>query len=158
MKKIIILSIILNSFLIFSQEDSLLTRNQFNVSELKFIKEVYEWQKEDVLIINFRQPSSNCHYNNNENIEQSLTWWNDFYKQFDLANKKNIFIYSDKKAAENVINNKNYFSDKNDFFYNKLFKNDNSCYGIIIINKEGKYNIQNGEYTLNQIQNLIDNL
>jgi hypothetical protein len=157
MKKILFLFITLNSFLSFSQEDSLI-KKQFNETELEFIKKTYKWKKEEILIICFTQPSKNCHYDNNKNIKKYESRWEDFYKGFDLKNKKKIYIYSDKEASKKIIDNKKQFNDNEDFFYNKLFKNDNYCHGVVVINKEGKYNFKSGEYMPKEIQSLIDSL
>ena len=155
MKKIIVLLIPLNSLLIFSQKNSLLTKNQFTESELNFIKETYKWEKEKILIIKFTQPSKNCHYNNNKSIKKYESRWDN---GINLKKKKTIHIYSDQEASKDVIDNKKQFNDKDDFFYNKFFINDKYCYGVVVINKKGKYGYKSGEYSIEDIKKLIQNL
>ncbi len=158
MKKTLALIITLYSISSYCQQDSLGLKKQFNETELSFIKEIYNWQEEEILIINFRQPSKNCHYDNNVNVEKHTYWWDNFYKDFDLKSKKNIYVYSDKEAANKVIDNKKHYPDNDDFFYNKLFKNDNYCYGIVAINKDGKFVYKSGEYLIEEVAKLINTL
>ncbi|TYA53216.1 hypothetical protein FVF61_11245 [Formosa maritima] len=134
------------------------TNEKLSEEHLKFVIENYQWNSEDVMIINFRQPKSSCHYDNYENLKQSSDWWTEFYSEMDLENIHNIFVYSDSNKAKAVIDSKNYFSDINNFFLENFFVKNRSCFGILVINKDGDFKKKSGEYTQEDIIELVKNL
>jgi len=124
-------------------------------TQLKFIKEKYKWNSENILIINFVQSSKNCFYDNNANLDNSAKWWKKFYIKIDLSNVSNIYIYSDKISAKKVIDYETKFEDYDDFLLNNFFNIKKECYGILVINSIGEYEIEEGEYSEKQVENFI---
>jgi hypothetical protein len=132
-------------------------KNVLTESQLKFIKEKYNWKSEKLLIVNFVHSNENCFYDNNSNLENSIAWWEKFYSKIDLNNILNIYTYSDKIAAKDLIDLKTKFQDYDDFFLRNFFIK-KECYGVLLINSIGEYEIHEGEYSNSQINNFIKKL
>ena len=143
---------ILMSFTQFGNKD-ILTELQ-----MKFIKEKYNWKSEEILIINFLQPKENCFYNNNENPKSSIKWWKKFYSNINLNNVSNIYVYSDKISAKNIIDSKTRFEDYNNFLLNNIFNIKKECFGVLVVNNLGEYEVVEGEYSQKQVETLIKKL
>ena len=155
MKKLILLSIISIMIMSFHQIEN---KKSLTETQLNYIKEKYKWNSENILIINFVQSSKNCFYDNNKNLDESYKWFEKFYSKINLENVLNIYVYSDKKSAKKVINNETKFEDYEDFLLNNFFKIKKECYGLLVINSSGEYEILEGEYTEIQVENYIKNL
>lgn len=126
--------------------------------QLKFIKENYNWKSEEILIINFLQAKENCFWNNNENPNSSIKWWEKFYSNINLKNISNIYVYSDKISAKNIIDSKTRFEDYNNFLLNNFFNIKKECFGVLVINSLGEYEVAEGEYSEKQVETLIKKL
>ena len=154
MKKIIILFILV--FLsqnIFSQE-KLLPKNQ-----MVSIKYEYDWKNEDFLVVNYRMPNDYCPYENYSGLEKSYLWVKkSILDRVAEKNSRNIFIYADKLAAKKILDFKTHYDDIGHYFLKTFFDKKGSCYGVLVINKAGKYNYIIGEYSHIDIQNLMDSL
>lgn len=155
MKKIILLLILFVSLLSFDKSNK---NEKFTESQLTFIMENYNWKSEELLIVNFRQPSSRCHYDNYRNLNKPSKWWTDFYTKINLKNIKNIFVYSDQLKAKKIIDSKSHFADSNSFFLSRVFSKDKTCYGIIVINNDGEFRKKAGEYMPKDVERLISEL
>ena len=156
MKKIIMLFFISLGIMSFKNNKEKISNGNLTEIQLNFIKENYNWNSEDIIIVNFRQPRANCFYDNYKDLNNSVSWWNSFYSIINLKNTLNIFVYSNKKAALNVIDSKTHFEDKNNFFLNTFFYDGRECYGLLVINKLGYYKQINGEYSENEVTNFIE--
>jgi hypothetical protein len=152
MKKSFLLSLILLVSMSFNPFES---QKVITPSQLKFIKEKYKWNSEGLLIINFVQPNQNCFYDTNSNLENSIKWWEKFYSKIDLTNVKNIYVYSDKISAKKIIDFQTKFEDYNDFLLRNFFNIKKECYGILVLNSKGEYEILEGEYSEKQVENFI---
>lgn len=75
-----------------------------------------------------------------------------------LENVHNIFVYSDSNKAKEVIDSKNHFSDIDNFFLDNFFIEDKTCFGILIINKNGNVQKKSGEYIQKDILKLMKKL
>ena len=126
-------------------------KSSLSSEQLNFIKEKYNWNNQEFLIINFRLPKESCHYDNYRNLKNSKKWWTEFYSDVELSDSRNIFIYSDSVKAKKVIDGKFGFPDYDDFFSNSIFLNDKACYGLIVINQKGDFYKKAGEYQLNEV-------
>jgi hypothetical protein len=155
MKKIIFLSLISMIIMSFCQNENKKTLTE---SQLKFIKEKYKWNSEDLLIINFVQPNKNCFYENNGNLENSIKWHQKFYSKINLNNVLNISVYSDKISARKIIDSETKFEDYDDFLLRNFFSLKKECYGVLVVNSKGEYEIQEGEYSEKQVENFIKTL
>ncbi|WP_324027444.1 hypothetical protein QSV08_05900 [Maribacter sp. BPC-D8] len=158
MKKIIILLILSVGFLSFNEDCINLNNEKLTEAQLSFIMESYDWKSERLLIVNFRQPRTSCHYNNYQNLKKSAKWWTEFYSKMEIANIRNIFVYSDNLKANKVIDSENHFDDINNFFLNKVFTKDKTCYGLIVINKKGEFRKKAGEFMQKDIEEFITQL
>ena len=151
MKRIIFLVLISSIITSFNRTEN---KKLITESQLKFIKEKYKWNSENLLVINFVQAKKNCFYDNNSNLANSLTWSKKFYSKINLDNILNIYVYSDKKSAKTVIDSKTKFEDFDDFLLNNFF-NKRDCYGILVINSNGEYEIKEGEYLESDVERFI---
>lgn len=158
MKKNILIFFISLGIMSFKYNEEKINNGKLTEIQLNFVKENYNWNSEDIIIVNFRQPKTNCFYDNYKNINNSVSWWKSFYSKMNLKNTLNIFVYSDKHAAKNVIDSKAHFEDKNNFFLNIFFFSENECYGLLIINKLGYYQQKNGEYSEYDVTSSIESI
>jgi hypothetical protein len=151
LKKTLFITLFFSITLSFSQTEN----KKITASQLKFIKEKYNWNTERVLIINFTQSNENCFYDNNRNLENSINWWNKFYSKIDLTNVLNIYVYSDKISATKLIDAQTKFEDYEDFIWTNFFKYNKECYGLLIINFNGEYKIERGEYSEREVEKYL---
>jgi hypothetical protein len=154
MKKLVILTLlVLFVENVFSQEN-VLPKNQ-----LISIKNEYDWKKEDYIIINYRMPIQNCPYDSYSNLDKTALWLQkSVYGRVTVENYRNIFVYADKLAAKKILDFKTHYDDIGHYFLKTFFDIKGSCYGVLVINKEGKYNYIIGEYSHIDIHNLVDSL
>lgn len=155
MKRIIyllIISTILISFSPFKKEKKL------TELQLTFIKEKYKWDMEELLIINFKQPNRNCFWKNNDHPEEGIEWWNKFYSKINLTNISSIFVYSDKVSAKVIIDSKTRFEDYDNFLLTHFFNKKKDCFGVMVINSLGEYELAEGEYTEKEVEKMIKKL
>ena len=154
MKKIVVLLILVFfSDNVFSQENTL-PNNQ-----MVSIKDEYDWKKEDYIVINYRMPNEYCPYDSYTNLEKSYAWFQkEIYAKVTVKNYRNIYMYADKLPAKKILDFKTHYDDIGHYFLKKIFDKKGSCYGVLVINKAGKYNYIIGEYSHIDVQNLIDSL
>lgn len=127
--------------------------------KLETLKHVYKWNDEKILIVNFYWPKNKCHYNQYENLKNGSLWFdNNIYKTIKLSNTKNIFVYSDKIAANKIIDNIRFFEDFENYFLNNFFNVNENCYGVIAINSDGRYSYKIGEFSTEDVILLLKNV
>ena len=126
-------------------------------NQLSFIKTNYNWNTERVLIINYKQPLSSCHFDNHK-ISAESTWWKKFYSKIDTENCANIHVLANGEEKNKNIDNKYIFDDKNGFLLLNFFKRKTSCFGIFVVNNEGYYIQFNGHYSERQVSKYIENI
>ena len=158
MRKPFLLLILAIGFLSFDKLENEESNEKLTETELKFVKENYNWNSKEILIVNFRMPKSSCHFNNYANLKKSSDWWIKYYSKMELVNVYKIFVLSDSQKAKTIIDSKKHFADMNSFFLNKFFKKDKACFGIVVINQNGEFQKKAGEYTQEHITELINNL
>jgi hypothetical protein len=135
-------------------QDTILPKNH-----LVSLKETYNWKNESFLIVNYRLPKDYCPHENYNNLDISYNWLkNSVYSKLSTTDFRNVYVYYDKLAAKNIIDNKNHYDDVGQYFLNHFFDFKGNCYGVLIINKSGKYKVILGEYSHIDIQNAIENL
>ncbi|MCB0445677.1 MAG: hypothetical protein R2812_08425 [Gelidibacter sp.] len=158
MKKVFLLLILTIGLLSFSSPKNEIPNGKLTDAQLEYVKKIYNWNSEELLIVNFKQPERRCHYNNYQHFKESEKWWDAYYSKIELTNVRNIFVYSDSKKAKEIIDSKKHFADMDSFFLNNFFSKEKTCDGIVIINKNGDYQKKAGEYTLIDIAQLINKL
>lgn len=131
---------------------------KLNQKQFDFIKTTYQWNNEKILIINFRQPKSFCHFDHCEHYLKGNKWWRDFYSKVALESCQNLFVFSDKFRLDINIDDKNNFEDKNSFLLTNFFKKKKSCFGVMVLNERGGYFQFNGDYSQKQVASFIENL
>jgi hypothetical protein len=157
MKKTILLLTLTISLLNFQKAESQ-TVEKLSEKQLEIISEAYQWNSEDIIIVNFRQPQSSCHYDNYQDLKKSSEWFTEYYSNIELVNVRNIFVYSDSNKATEIIDSKTHFPDTNNFFLENFFAKKKTCYGILVINKNGEFQKKSGEYTQEEIVELVNML
>lgn len=75
-----------------------------------------------------------------------------------LENVRNIFVYSDYEKAKKIIDSKKPYRDIDALFFNKFFSKEHTCNGIIMVNKKGVFKKKAGEYTQENIRELLNDL
>ena len=124
--------------------------------EIRFLKNNYKWADGEVLVINFKQPGSECHYDNSNVSRASRKWWKRFYLKVNRDNYSNIQVISDSHRVEKHIDNEFFFGDKDKFLLENFFNRRKSCLGVLVINEAGEYLQYNGEYSEKQVAKFID--
>ena len=122
------------------------------------IRDFYHWKEEEILIINFKQPLSSCHFNNNKITTGGKKWWKNFYSKINTENALNIQVLANGERVRRKLDDIKYFDDKNDLLYNHFFRRKSSCFGVMVINEEGEYYQYNGHYSERQVSAFIENL
>lgn len=125
-------------------------------AEVQFLKDNYPWPAGNLLLINFRQPRSNCHFDNYVVNNDTRRWYRNFYNEVDLKSAANIFVFSEGERVTKHLDNKTYFDDKEDFLLNNYFHRKASCFAIMAINDEGEYLQFNGHYSERQVNAYIE--
>lgn len=127
--------------------------------QISAIKYEYNWQDEKYLIVNYRFLAKDCSYNNYADLEKTYNWFNEtIYSSLDNSLFRNVFVYADKLAAKEILDNENNYADVGHYFLKNFFNQKNNCYSVLVINKAGKYKIILGEYSKQDIVNLLDAL
>lgn len=126
--------------------------------QLLFIKDSYNWNTEKILIINYSQPISSCHFNNNQITTESEKWWKDFYSVINTEDCLNIKVLANGERIKRKLDNIHYFDDKNEFLLDSFFARKKSCFGVLVINEQGDYIQYNGHYSERQVAKFIENL
>ena len=152
MKKIVILFI-----LIFTANFTFSQENKIPKEKLETLKRFYNWNDEKLLIVNFYLPKNSCHYNQYNDLKSGKKWIeNNIYKNIELNNIKNIFIYSESQEAKSIIDNISCFFDYENYFLNTFFNVKNHCYGIVVINENGNFIHKLGEFSKYDVKRLIN--
>lgn len=126
--------------------------------KLNFIKKTYNWNNQQILILNYSQPINICHFDNNKITTGTEKWWKDFYSKINTENCLNIKVLANGERVKNKLDNYNYFDDKNNFLFINFFGRKKSCYGVLVINNEGDYIQYNGHYSEKQVAKYIATL
>ena len=155
MKKIIVLVFLSFSLVSFKSDDGKIHKGQIDEKAINFLKENYDWNKEDFLVISFRQPKYKCHYDNYKNLTKTNRAVTKFSESIEEISVRNILISSDAKKVKSYVDSKNNYIDFKDFILTTFFKKDKSCYGLVVINKEGRYMSLAGEFLTKDIDSFI---
>lgn len=123
--------------------------------ELIFIKGHYNWNGTGLLIINYRQPRSYCHFDNNLK-PSSKKWWKDYYKKVNTEGCFNIHVTAEGEHSEIKLDNVIYFDDTNDFLLEHFFNRKHSCFAVMVINPSGDYVQYNGHYHEEEVNRYIE--
>lgn len=129
--------------------------DKLDQEDLAYLKEVYHWKEEKVLIINFIQPESSCHFDNHKITPSGKAWWKNFYSQMNTENCLNIHVYANGKRVIGKLDGQKYFDDRDGFLLDNFFRRKRSCYGVMVVNDEGKYLQFNGHYSEGLVENYI---
>ena len=158
MKKSILLLFLITSLLSFKNLESGYFDNRISEADLKFIKEAYNWDSKDFIIIHFRYPKSNCHYNNYKTLDNFSASWETFFTGINLKEVRNVFVYSDKKFAKKIIDSINHYEDFNSFLLKNYFSNEKTCHGVLVINNSGEFKKKEGEYSSKELRKFLRKL
>lgn len=127
--------------------------------QLKTIKETYNWNKEQLLIINFKGLKDECSFSIYDGLQATQDWFdNNVYPNVDLTDCRNIYVYADKLYAKPILDFKTHYDDVGHYFLKHFFNIKGTCYGIMIINKKGEYLVESGDYNQYTINNMIQRL
>ena len=130
--------------------------DKLNAEQLRFIKTTYGWDNEETLILNYSQPVSSCHFNNNRISNSGKKWWRNFYSKVNTGNSLIIKVLANGEKIRKKLDNKQYFDDKNDFLLDNFFSRRKSCYGVMVINEQGFYMQYNGHYSERQVNKYLE--
>ena len=126
--------------------------------QLIYIQKKYKWETNGILIINFNQPLSSCHFNNNRINKTTEKFWQNFYSKINTDNCSNVFVLSNVEKVKKKIDYKKYFDDKDDFLLQNFFNRKKTCFGVLVINLNGYYMQYNGHYSKRQVTKFIESL
>ncbi len=140
-----------------AQDENKLIKTDFkgkiNNEELKFIKQQFDWNEEKILIINYTQLRSDCHFDNHKHLKEGGKWWKKFYSKIELNNCLNKFACSEKHKGISDL-----YIDRTNYFLKNYFSHKKSCFAVLVINKNGDYMQYNGHYSEEQVSHYIKTL
>ena len=132
--------------------------DKLSAEQLQFLQSTYNWDTEKILIINYNQPISSCHFDNNKITSQGKRFWQDFYAKINTENCLNIQVLANGERVKNKLDNITYFDDADDFLLDNFFNRKKSCFGVLVINQTGNYVQFNGHYSEKQVATFIEEL
>lgn len=145
--------------LIFFSENTFSQEKRIPKDQMNSIKLEYNWKNENYLIVNYRFLAKDCSYDNYGELKKTYNWFNEtIYTKLDATLFRSIFVYADKLAAKEILDNKDNYDDVGHYFLNKFFYQKNNCYGVLVINKAGNYKLILDEYSKKNIENMFDAL
>lgn len=154
MMKNLLFLILFFSFAINAQELPKLPKDQMNS-----LKYEYNWKNENYLIINYRFLAKDCSYDNYGELKKTYDWFNEtIYTKLDSTLFRSVFVYADKLAAKEILDNKDNYADVGHYLLKKFFPQKNNCYGVLVINKKGNYKVILGEYSKKDVENIFEAL
>jgi hypothetical protein len=152
-----IVFILVSTYRVIAQtEDKQITYDftgKLNEGQMSFIKDNYDWNSKDILIINFTQPRSNCHYDNHKHNKNTVKNYMEYYSDVDLKDCEVIFVCPEKHNSDSYL-----YYDKANFLLNNYFNRKERCFAVMVLNKNGDYLQYNGEYSKKQVSKYIENL
>lgn len=74
MRKILLLLLMIIGFSSFSEFENTIETGQLTENDVQFLKENYNWNSEEFLIVNFSQSRSSCSYDNYKSLKKSVKW------------------------------------------------------------------------------------
>ena len=86
----------------------------------------------------------------------SKEWWENFYSKIDLTDVANRYVYSNAKAAKKILDSKIYLDDEKDFLLKNFFSKEPFCYGVLVINNFGFYEMLSREYSEEEVTYFIE--
>lgn len=131
-------------------------KGEMNAEQLNLINNFYHWQNEEILIINYNQPITSCHFNNHIISHTGKRWWKRFYSKINTENCLTINVYANKKKMKGNLNFENYYDDKKGFLLKNFFNRHQSCFAVLVVNKKGNYYQFNGHYSEEQVAKYIE--
>lgn len=108
-------------------------------------------------VINYRQPENSCFYDHYKSREcTSVNWFKEnVYKTISFnAETLNLF-YQSKMIKNNKCEVK---YDLSNFIYNNFMKENQLCFGLLIVNSLGEYRLLIGEYVSNDVNEFLKEL
>lgn len=127
--------------------------------QLEAIKENYNWNKKQFLIVNFKNLQTKCSYDIYEDVVKAYNLYEKkAFEKIDLSNSRNIFIYADKALAKPILDNKTHFEDIGLYFMKHYFNQDKTCVGVLVMNQKGEYLVKAEEYNTFTITEMMDKL
>lgn len=153
MKKLIFVTFLLVIQIAIGQEKTI------PKDQLKAIERTYNWDEEQFLIINYRQPQNFCEYNNYDNLSNTANWFNkNVFSKLDVSKSRVIYVYDDKPNAVKILDYKTHYDDVGHYFLKHFFNIKGFCYGLLVVNKKGEYLVELGEYNDKNIASMMNQL
>ncbi|SHH35253.1 hypothetical protein [Winogradskyella jejuensis] len=155
MKKTLVFVLLSFSFLNFESYGGKINKGQIDEKAISFLKENYGWNKEDFLVISFRQPKNKCHYDNYKNLSKTNRAIAKFSESIEEKSTRNILVSSDAEKVKAYVDLESSYIDFEDFILKTFFEKANSCYGLVVINNEGRYMSIAGEFVTKDVNSFI---
>lgn len=137
------------------------TNGVLDATQLQFFKQNYNWKDQKNLIINFKESESDCRLagykwgTEPKQFKKNKQDWDDMYSRINLEHVLNIFVYSETEKIKKYIDNETYYKDINEELLNNVIYNERGCYGIIVINENGKFISYNSHYDDRHVRTYI---
>lgn len=134
--------------------------DKISTEQLTYIKNTYNWNDENILIIDYIQPIeiSPCKLDYKFIPESGKEFRKKFYSKINTEGCLTIQVFASGELIKSKLDNITYFDDKDDFLYENYFSRKKSCFGILVINNDGYYIQYNGHNSERQVAKFIENL
>ena len=87
-------------------------KGQIDDGKIDFLRKNYQWNKEDFIVISFRQPKSKCHYDNYKSLGKTNKSILKFSESVEEKSIRNIFVSSDEQRVKSYLDFKTIYPDR----------------------------------------------
>ena len=129
-----------------------------SVENIDVLREKFDWNTEDVLVINYTLPEENCKItfpkpeNPKDRFKRARNWWDSFYSNTQTYDAKIVHIEASERYARAFSQYSNqYHWDENGYLLNNVFRNARGCEAVLAVNKAGQFYQQNETYSQEQV-------
>ncbi len=129
-----------------------------SVEDMALLREKFEWNLEDVLLINYTLPEENCKItfpkpeDPKARFKRARNWWDSFYSNTQTYDARIVHVEASERYARAFGQYSNqYYPDPDAYLLKNIFRNARGCEAVLAVNKAGQFYQQNETYSREQV-------
>lgn len=126
--------------------------------DLTYLRENFNWNGEDILIINYTLTEASCKIpyakpsEPEARFKRARTWWEPFYQNIETYDAKIVHVEASERFARAFITySDSYYWDEDGFLLKHFYRNPRGCEAAFVVNRLGQFYQQNEHYTQEQV-------